>query len=82
MSLTLVGKLFAIVPPRKLKLCYKVIVIRNKNLGFSGVSDGKEFTCNVGNSGVIPGLERSPREGNETLTTSRSKQQQTKQGKH
>ena len=25
---------------------------------------GKEAACNVGNSGLIPGLERSPGEGN------------------
>ena len=27
-------------------------------------SDGKESTCNAGNLGSIPGLGRSPREGN------------------
>ena len=32
--------------------------------GFSGVSDGKESACNVGELGSIPGLGRSPREGN------------------
>ena len=29
-------------------------------LGFPGGSDGKEFTCNAGNLGSIPGLGRSP----------------------
>ena len=29
-------------------------------MGFSGGSDGKESTCNEGNLGSIPGLERSP----------------------
>ena len=29
-----------------------------------GGSDGKEFTCNAGDPGLIPGSERSPREGN------------------
>ena len=33
-------------------------------LGFPGGSDGKESACNVGNLGSIPGLERSPGEGN------------------
>ena len=33
-------------------------------LGFSGGSVGKEFTCNVGNLGSVPGLGRSPGEGN------------------
>ena len=32
-------------------------------LGFPGGSAGKEFTCNVGDLGLIPGLERSPGEG-------------------
>ena len=32
--------------------------------GFSGVSDGKESTCNAGDLGSIPGLGRSPGEGN------------------
>ena len=27
-------------------------------------SDGKESACNVGDLGPIPGLQRSPREGN------------------
>ena len=33
-------------------------------MGFPGGSDGKESTCNVGNSGSIPGLGRSPGKGN------------------
>ena len=32
-------------------------------LGFPCGSAGKESTCNVGDLGSIPGLERSPREG-------------------
>ena len=32
-------------------------------VGFSGESDGKESTCNVGDLGLIPGLGRSPGEG-------------------
>ena len=34
------------------------------NLGFPGGSDGKESACNAGDSGLIPGLGRSPGEGN------------------
>ena len=34
------------------------------DLGFPGVSAGKESTCNVGDLGSIPGLGRSPGEGN------------------
>jgi len=33
-------------------------------LGFSGGSDGKESSCNAGDLGLIPGLRRSPGEGN------------------
>ena len=33
-------------------------------LGFPGGSAGKESACNVGDLGSIPGLERSPGEGN------------------
>ena len=33
-------------------------------LGFPGGSVGKESACNVGDLGLIPGLQRSPGEGN------------------
>ena len=33
-------------------------------MGFPGDSDGKESACSVGDLGSIPGLERSPGEGN------------------
>ena len=33
-------------------------------VGFSGGSGGKESTRNVGDLGLIPGMERSPGEGN------------------
>ena len=32
--------------------------------GFPGGSDSKESACNAGKLGLIPGLERSPGEGN------------------
>ena len=35
--------------------------------GFPGDSDGEESTCNAGDPGSIPGLERSPGEGNDSL---------------
>ena len=35
--------------------------------GFLGGSDGKESACNAGDLGSVPGLGRSPREGNEWL---------------
>ena len=34
------------------------------HLGFPGGSDGKDSACNEGDLGSIPGLERSPGEGN------------------
>ena len=33
-------------------------------MGFPGDSDDKEFACNAGEPGLIPGLGRSPGEGN------------------
>ena len=33
-------------------------------MGFSDASNGKEFACNAGDPGSIPGSERSPGEGN------------------
>ena len=33
-------------------------------MGFHSGSDGEEFACNVGDPGSIPGLGRSPGEGN------------------
>ena len=33
-------------------------------MGFPGDSDGKEFTCSAGDMGSIPGLGKSPGEGN------------------
>ena len=32
--------------------------------GFPGGSDGEETACNVGDLGLIPGLGKSPGEGN------------------
>ena len=51
----------------------EVIIIRNKikerrNIwllpGFPGGSDSKASACNAGDLGLIPGLGRSPGEGN------------------
>ena len=38
-----------------------------KLLSFNGGSDSKESACNVGDLGLIPGLGRSPGEGNGNL---------------
>ena len=34
-------------------------------MGFPGGSDGKESACSAGDLDLIPGLGRSPREGND-----------------
>ena len=39
-------------------------------LGFPGGLDGKESACNAGDPGSIPGLGRSPGEGNSYLLQS------------
>ena len=36
----------------------------NTYWGFPGGSDGKEFACNAGDQGLIPGSGRSPGDGN------------------
>ena len=33
-------------------------------MGFPGSSDGREYACNAGDLGSIPGLRRFPGEGN------------------
>ena len=40
------------------KLYYKAVVYNV--IGFPGGSDSKQSTCNAGDSGLIPGLGRSP----------------------
>jgi len=41
-----------------------LVITKLLHAGFPGGSAGKESTCNVGDLGSIPGLERSPGEGN------------------
>ena len=41
-----------------------VCIINLLYMGFPGGSNSKESTCNAGDSGSIPGLGRSPGEGN------------------
>ena len=45
-----------------MKICYYDCF--NNNIDFPHDSDGKESACNVGDLDLIPGLERSPGEGN------------------
>ena len=42
---------------------FKFYVYSQYELGFGGL-DGKESACNAGTLGLIPGLRRSPGEGN------------------
>ena len=49
---------------RKLERLHYLGVCPGDKLGFPGVLDGKESACNAGDPGSIPGLGRSPREGN------------------
>ena len=39
-------------------------ILRAGYLGFTGGSDGKDSACSAGYLGSIPGLGRSPEEGN------------------
>ena len=45
-------------------LLYTIGMFQFKLLDFPGGSDSKESTCNVGDLGSVPGLGRSPGEGN------------------
>ena len=47
-------------PNRNNTQLWKCLVVK----GFPGGSDGKESACNAGDAGSIPGLGRSPGEGN------------------
>ena len=48
---------YTVIAQRKLTLKF------SKILAFPGGSDGKEFACNAGDLGLIPGLGRSPGDG-------------------
>ena len=41
--------------------------VANETVGFPHSSVGKDSACNAGDSGMIPGLGRSPGEGNGNL---------------
>ena len=46
-----------------LSLLQQIFLTQESNWGFSDSSVGKESTCNAGDPGLIPGLERSAGEG-------------------
>ena len=43
---------------------YNIYIYIHTHIGFPGISAGKVSACNVGDLGLIPGLGRSPEEGN------------------
>ena len=45
-------------------LHFRLLTALHHSRGFPGGSDGKESACNVGHWGSVPGLGRSPGEGN------------------
>ena len=45
-------------------MIYSVILVSGIERSNSGGSDGKEFACNAGDLGLIPGSGRSPGGGN------------------
>ena len=47
-----------------LKSKFSPLIIKIAYQGFPGGSDSKESACNAGNPALIPGLGRSPGEGN------------------
>ena len=53
-------------PDKKCNKCQElpVVISYGQKWGFLGSSDGKEFGCNAGDPGLIPGLRRSPGEEN------------------
>ena len=51
-------------PSLKEKCKYFILETVSVAVGFPGGSDSKESACNVGDLGSIPGLGRSPGEGN------------------
>ena len=57
----LVCSFFFLISIHKYSLSTTPLAIK---LDFSGGSDGKESACNAGNPSLIPGLGRSPGEGN------------------
>ena len=47
-------------------ICYRILkTCPGGSKGFPGASYGKQSACNAGDPGVIPGLGRSPGEGND-----------------
>ena len=56
------GKLFFF--KTKTQKTSQTVVLKYDNMAFPGVSAGKESACNAGDPGLIPGLGRSPAEGN------------------
>ena len=61
------GKKFHEIPKIKTWICHSsstIYIALTLYLGFPGGLDSKESACSVGDMGSIPGLRRSPGEGN------------------
>ena len=63
MNSTHLTGLESMITPTAMSINTQTVVLR-ACLGFPGGSAGKESTCNVGDLSSIPGLGRSPGEGN------------------
>ena len=64
MSPALAGGHFSTEPPGKPQTFFILIIYFCDHLGFLGGSDGQESACSSGDPSSIPGLGRSPGEGN------------------
>ena len=64
MSPALAGGYFSTEPPGKPQTFFILIIYFCDHLGFLGGSDGQESACSSGDPSSIPGLGRSPGEGN------------------
>ena len=53
------GKIFSAYIPKS-----RIVGLQDKYMGFPDSSDGRESAYDTGDSGSIPGLGRSPGEGN------------------
>ena len=58
-SFFICGKIFSAYIPKS-----RIVGLQDKYMGFPDSSDGRESAYDTGDSGSIPGLGRSPGEGN------------------
>ena len=63
-KIEIISSIFSNHNAMRLYINYKKETVRNTNVGFPGGLDGKESACNDRDQGSVPGLGRSPGEGN------------------